>query len=366
MRYHFYKIVFSVLLFSMFSRLSAQVTIGSDKEPNVGALLDLKEKEGVESSQRGVILPRVTLQVINSLQPCAPDNPANHSSHKGLLVYNLKNTNGFREGLYIWDGTKWNAMQDVWLKSGNAGTNEASDFLGTTDDRGVSIKTNDIVRMKISNNGNVGIGTTDPQATLDINGSSANPPLRIQNIAEGDISTENIIGVNSSGTVRDLGTGLELLSTLSIPAPAIFKLSDDIPDFLKDKTMGEKQTVPMSVVKIGIKDMVYNESTSRITFPPGTYQIMFVYEGEHTIECDLSSYFVDFPVSSGSARVHSTCSHNGGVLSNHGGTISYSTELVRTRTWQIALGRGQSGNCGGAGMTLIKNSTHLLIYRIGD
>lgn len=46
-------------------------------------------------------------------------------------------------------------------------------------------------------------------------------------------------------------------------------------------------------------------------------------------------------------------------------TIRDATTIPANANWQIQLGRGQSGNCNGAGMTL-KKETELLIYRFGD
>lgn len=54
-----------------------------------------------------------------------------------------------------------------------------------------------------------------------------------------------------------------------------------------------------------------------------------------------------------------------GVVKN-GGTITFVTSLKNTTKWSIALCRGQSENCAGLGMTLIKHSTQLLVYRMGD
>jgi hypothetical protein len=75
----------------------------------------------------------------------------------------------------LWDGTQWTAQSvavaGAWVLTGNGGTNPAFNFLGTTDDQPVIIKTNGVERMRISNsanNGYVGIGVTNPTYRLEL------------------------------------------------------------------------------------------------------------------------------------------------------------------------------------------------------
>jgi hypothetical protein len=55
--------------------------------------------------------------------------------------------------------------------SGNAGTNPANNFLGTTNNRSLVIRTNNTEKVRVMPGGNVGIGTTAPNAKLDVSGS---------------------------------------------------------------------------------------------------------------------------------------------------------------------------------------------------
>ncbi len=57
-----------------------------------------------------------------------------------------------------------------WSLTGNAGTNTATDFVGTTDGKPLKIKTNNQVRMLIKSNGDVGVGTQTPTSKLHVNG----------------------------------------------------------------------------------------------------------------------------------------------------------------------------------------------------
>jgi hypothetical protein len=65
----------------------------------------------------------------------------------------------------------------AWALTGNAIT--GTEFLGTTNAQPLVIRTNDTERMRITETGNVGIGTTAPAATLDVNGTIAFSATRI-------------------------------------------------------------------------------------------------------------------------------------------------------------------------------------------
>lgn len=226
----------------------------------------------------------------------------------------------------------------------------------TTGIPSVAQQANDVA---VTVGGNMGIGTTAPTNKLHVNGSN---PLRLQGLGAGDSSTNPLLVVDANGVVKNIGT----LGALSIPSPTVFRLETDQVNFLQAALSGGSQAVPMSLIKNSIPGLTYNAGTNIVTFPAGTYQISFVYEGIHNaVGCTESSYFVDFPLDFGTTRVYSSGAHNVGGTSNHGGTITYTT-TVPARGWQIRLGRGQSGNCSGAGMTLVAKSTQVLIFRIGD
>jgi hypothetical protein len=58
-----------------------------------------------------------------------------------------------------------------WELNGNAGTDPANDFLGTTDNQPLAVRTNGQERMTITPDGNVGIGTPTPQRKLHVESS---------------------------------------------------------------------------------------------------------------------------------------------------------------------------------------------------
>lgn len=116
-----------VFLICLSVTINAQVTVGADKEPIKGALLDLKSDDSstnggpttglTSGSGGGLLLPRVNLVDASKLLPFITDaeitaNPNLKEKLTGLLVYNLSTTNDFDEGQYIWDGATWVKVQD--------------------------------------------------------------------------------------------------------------------------------------------------------------------------------------------------------------------------------------------------------------
>lgn len=57
-----------------------------------------------------------------------------------------------------------------WALTGNAGTNPAANFIGTTDAQDFRIRSNNVERMSFTSVGNVGIGTNNPLTRLQIGG----------------------------------------------------------------------------------------------------------------------------------------------------------------------------------------------------
>jgi len=87
--------------------VKAQVTVGSEQRPNVGALLDLKQRiDNDANADKGLNFPRVALLNPDRLEPCATTNPTNNATHRGLVVYHTGNA-VMSEGMYYWDGNTW-------------------------------------------------------------------------------------------------------------------------------------------------------------------------------------------------------------------------------------------------------------------
>ncbi|WP_054511675.1 hypothetical protein [Chryseobacterium sp. ERMR1:04] len=243
-----------------------------------------------------------------------------------LDVTTVTNSYGFQHT----DGT---VRLRSYLGTGATNGSTVAGWFGTNSNHPLDLMTNDNFRMRIDINGNVGIGVTAPSNKLHVTATA--DPLRLEGTTAGNPNTDRPVVIDANGVIKSINT----LSVLGIPNPAIFRLETAQTNFLGGQGIGGSQVVPMSVVKNTIDGMSYNATTSTITFPAGTYQMTFVYEGNHNATgCTISSYYVDFPLNTGSTRIHNTAAHLEGGSSNHGGTITYAT-TIPARTWQIILGR---------------------------
>lgn len=105
--------------------VNSQVTIGTNEPPVSGAILQLKEIDGITdaspNSTKGMALPRVSLiKLIDStdISRTIEGVPAGlyTENHTGLMVYNTNkcfNNMGDDEGVYVWNGFQWNPLNSV-------------------------------------------------------------------------------------------------------------------------------------------------------------------------------------------------------------------------------------------------------------
>jgi predicted ribosome-associated RNA-binding protein Tma20 len=159
----------------------AQLKVG-DNPTNIqkSSILEL------ESSRQGLLLPRLADTVaINALAP--PD---------GMIIY--LNTD---KSLRLRSNGVWKKIADLsdatsnWSLKGNSGTNPATEFIGTVDGQPLVIRTDNAERLRIDAAGNVGIGTNNPTAKLNVDGS-----VKLQNLAAGT-SELDVLVLNADGSV---------------------------------------------------------------------------------------------------------------------------------------------------------------------
>lgn len=136
-----------------------------------GNAADASSMLDVSATNRGMLIPRVALTATNSATPIT--SPAT-----SLLVYNTATAgtapNNVTPGFYYWSGTAWVQLRsgantgNAWNTTGNAGTAPATNFLGTTDNQPLVLRTNNTERLRVIATGSVGIGTTTPNSVLDL------------------------------------------------------------------------------------------------------------------------------------------------------------------------------------------------------
>ena len=137
--------------------------------PDASALLDIDAAALPANNKRGLLVPRVALTAANVALPVVA--PAT-----SLLVYNTATAgvapNNVTPGFYYWNGAIWARLGlagDDWRVTGNAGTSPALNFLGTTDNQDLVVRTNNVERFRtLGANGRIGWGTIAPAAPIEV------------------------------------------------------------------------------------------------------------------------------------------------------------------------------------------------------
>lgn len=171
----FRKIVFLLVpLLTVGTILQAQLKVGDNPTSmQKSSILEL------ESSRQGLLLPRLADTVnINALNP--PD---------GMIIFlNVD------KSLRLRSNGAWKKIADLseassnWSLSGNSGTNPATQFIGTVDGQPLVIRTDNTERLRVDATGNVGIGTNNPTAKLNVDGS-----VKLENLAAGTNELEVLV-----------------------------------------------------------------------------------------------------------------------------------------------------------------------------
>ncbi len=106
-----------------------------------------------------------------ALQPCIAGpvyDPACDVDHDGdvdVLDIQLAASHWNQNG--VWTGG------DYWSLLGNAATNPAVNFLGTSDNQPLAVRTNNVERLRVTSSGQVGIGLANPVDQLSVRNTGA-------------------------------------------------------------------------------------------------------------------------------------------------------------------------------------------------
>lgn len=107
----------------------------------------------------------------------------------------------------------------AWLLNGNAGTNPANDFLGTSDSQDLIIKTSGTERIRVKASGKVGIGILDPAGFLSLGNYFGIRQL----VWDGDLNNSQDANCGFGFDLVGPGSGLDIFMSpnygLNIAAP---------------------------------------------------------------------------------------------------------------------------------------------------
>ncbi len=155
----------------------------------------------ISDNARGLLIPNVALTGTNDVTTIS--GPAN-----SLLVYNTATAGtgptAVTPGFYYWDGSQWVRLADggkAWLLTGNAGTNPATNFLGTTDAQPLCIRVDNQETFRFNPPGSgapawsIQRGGGDPRGLHAVDLQSAR--LAANQVASGNYS---VIGGGQSNT----------------------------------------------------------------------------------------------------------------------------------------------------------------------
>jgi uncharacterized protein (TIGR02145 family) len=150
-------LIFLLLTGLFYARSNAQVSVNSDgSAPDNSAMLDVK------SANKGLLIPRVAL--IGTTDATTIPSPAT-----SLLIYNTATAGtspyNVTPGYYYWSGTAWVRL------SVNAGGSGTTNYLPKWNSSGMLGNS-----LLFDNGTNVGVGTSNPLAPLQVTANSTTSP----------------------------------------------------------------------------------------------------------------------------------------------------------------------------------------------
>lgn len=318
----------SMAVFISFTSILRSQNVGisaTGVAPHISAMLDIDGNSGLGTGQKkGLLIPRIALQ--NST-----DNTTISSPPVSLLVYNTGTGGLTPAGYYYWDGSQWvklvisgNPASDAWLTLGNAGTNPAIHFVGTTDNTSLVFRTNNIERMRITNQGQVGIGTTSPVSPAILDITSSNKGVIFPRVA--------LLSATDVGTIPGVIDGIMVYNTSTTGSgnnavtPGYYYWQNN--RWNKFQTNGyagvvsgvHNPTTPNHLTTLATSATSFQYMGSYIDLPPGKW-IVFIYE--LISPYDIGNNSNNWDGSSFDKALWVRC-----TLSNSSTSFSYSSDII--------------------------------------
>lgn len=183
-----------LIIFFGYNLSYSQVGINTTS-PN--AQLDItSSNQSIPSNTDGILIPKIN--VFPATNPTAAQN--------SMIVYLTTTASGKLPGFYYWDNatTSWKGIAGFsgWDLLGNSGTNPSINFVGTTDDKDVVFKRNNIRAGRIeSQNTSFGVNSINPLNT------------GVNNTAFGDLTLSSNISGNYNTAVGSSALAANTIGT---------------------------------------------------------------------------------------------------------------------------------------------------------
>ncbi len=144
-----------------------KLLVGTTTSPNDSVLVRINGDVWIEQDLivSGTIDPKVIYFDPQNTTP-------NVNSTNGAVYFD-----GRTNKLKVYANNNWDTLitqnhaNSLWSTSGNSGLDSNNNFIGTTDSTDMSFKTNNSTAMTLKADGKIGVGTTSPLSTFQINGS---------------------------------------------------------------------------------------------------------------------------------------------------------------------------------------------------